>query len=99
MRQCFRYESLYVPGARHSLFVFHFYVKIVYVVFANKYNTKKLHFAHELLNNALSSMTQVTILLRLKRADINNCRAMLWSCGYNTCGCYVTLSNPSKHGQ
>jgi len=32
MRQCFRYDSLYVPDTCHSLFIFHFKVKIVHVV-------------------------------------------------------------------
>jgi len=41
-RQCFRYDNLYVPGTCHSLLVFHFYVKIVYVVLCKKNTIQKI---------------------------------------------------------
>jgi len=39
MRQCFRYDSLYVPATYHSLFIYHFYMKVSMWFCANKYNT------------------------------------------------------------
>jgi len=71
MCQCFRYDRLYVPRTCHSLLIFHFLHKIVYVVLSKinkiQYTEKIPSASHLIYINTISSMHVVHFVGYVRR--------------------------------